>query len=227
MSGATNADARAARRELQADANSMTTRRDGSRPAYYAELTAPPMSDPPERRVVDKIGLRSGRLVVIAPAPPRRKRSGRLITYWRVRCDCGNERDVKGQRLGGQRPTLSCGCLRLDSLVNDDPIAQVFEVYKRDLLRQRPHNKMLLSLGEFRRLVLGDCSYCGRAPHLVIRNSGGMKRNTIDRIDPRGDYVASNCTSACWPCNRMKRTFTAEEFRAYALRIADYFRRTT
>lgn len=54
-------------------------------------------------------GRRFGRLLVLARVPVGAFRNGRI--YWRVRCDCGNEKDVAGIHLKSGH-TQSCGCLQ-------------------------------------------------------------------------------------------------------------------
>lgn len=59
----------------------------------------------------DLTGQRFGRLVVVAPAPPiSDPKTGRKLTCWHCKCDCGNELDVRLNCLG--RSTFSCGCLQ-------------------------------------------------------------------------------------------------------------------
>lgn len=53
----------------------------------------------------DKTGERFGRLVVLRREPNRRVELG---PYWLCRCDCGNEKVMRGGSLG--KDTFSCGC---------------------------------------------------------------------------------------------------------------------
>lgn len=58
---------------------------------------------------INRIGLRFGRLTVIAPAPTTDTNQPR----WLCRCDCGNEKSIQSGNLvsGGVQ---SCGCFRRD-----------------------------------------------------------------------------------------------------------------
>lgn len=56
-------------------------------------------------RIVDLVGLRSGRLVVLNFHGQKK-----LKTYWICKCDCGNEKIIAGESLT-RKKTLSCGCL--------------------------------------------------------------------------------------------------------------------
>jgi hypothetical protein len=55
-------------------------------------------------------GQRFGRLLVISQAKTRRSVSGKVITFWLCRCDCGTEKEIAMRPLRQER-TLSCGCL--------------------------------------------------------------------------------------------------------------------
>lgn len=46
-------------------------------------------------KVLDLMGMRFGRLIVVAPAPYKQS-GGRYRVTWRCRCDCGNEAIVTG-----------------------------------------------------------------------------------------------------------------------------------
>jgi len=54
----------------------------------------------------DLSGQRFGRLLVTGPAPMREGK----VTWWRVRCDCGTEKEVRRDGLT-HGSTRSCGCL--------------------------------------------------------------------------------------------------------------------
>lgn len=58
----------------------------------------------------DLTGVRSGRLVAIAPTAQRSKDGG---VIWRCKCDCGKEHYTKAANISGRR-ILSCGCLPID-----------------------------------------------------------------------------------------------------------------
>lgn len=55
-----------------------------------------------------------------------------------------------------------------------------------------------LTLDEFKALRDSPCYYCGQTLPFM----------TIDKVDPTGGYIASNCVSACDPCNRKKSAVT-------------------
>lgn len=53
-------------------------------------------------------GLKFGLLTVIEKAPSRKFPSGATIGYWKVRCDCGNEKEVCAQKIQTSK-AVSCG----------------------------------------------------------------------------------------------------------------------
>lgn len=67
----------------------------------------------------DLTGKRFGRLVVIKQIEDFITTSGKHYSYWRCKCDCGNEIDVIGAALTkNQKPTRSCGCIQKEIVKN-------------------------------------------------------------------------------------------------------------
>ena len=60
-------------------------------------------------RLIDLLGLRFGRLQVIALHPERRRYGNATFPLWHCRCDCGEERIVFGGNLR-RGFSKSCGC---------------------------------------------------------------------------------------------------------------------
>ncbi len=61
-------------------------------------------------KFVDLTGQRFGKLLVIERVEPHAKREN-THSYWKCRCDCGNEKRIDGTKLTSGR-TKSCGCLK-------------------------------------------------------------------------------------------------------------------
>ena len=193
----------------------------------YKSMTKPPDAVQPKRRVVDKIGQRYGRLTVIAAAPARKKASvrsdtgtARWETYWRVRCDCGNEREICAHHLTTGH-AKSCGCLRIEILASPDPVAISYARWKENVSRLTKWTNKL-TRQDYERLISGNCYYCGSAPSLLIPHSRGKLRNTIDRVDSTKGYEIENCVSCCLLCNRMKRNLAKQDYVAHVLKVALY-----
>ncbi len=67
------------------------------------------------RKIVDLVGTRVGRLVVISQAPdrvrPRKDSLNSVRAYWNCLCDCGKSVEVRQDAILASK-TNSCGCLR-------------------------------------------------------------------------------------------------------------------
>jgi hypothetical protein len=63
--------------------------------------------------VIDRLGLRYGRLVVLERAA---RIEGRSEARWLCQCDCGKTTVVRG-RLLGNGTTQSCGCLMVERVI--------------------------------------------------------------------------------------------------------------
>lgn len=83
------------------------------------------------------IGEKFGRLTIIG-GPFRRNKQ----TYYLCKCDCGNEKEVRGSHLSS-RSIQSCGCLRkekISQMMTDDLTGQIFGqlmVLERDYTKKK------------------------------------------------------------------------------------------
>lgn len=66
-------------------------------------------------KVKDRTGERYGRLTVLSLHEIRKDAKGRSKTYWKCRCDCGNEKNVSASALESGA-TKSCGCYRNEQI---------------------------------------------------------------------------------------------------------------
>ena len=76
----------------------------------------------------------------------------------------------------------------------------VYSKYKR-AAKQR-NIKFSINLEDFKALWGKNCVYCG----IKIATIG------VDRIENTIGYEKGNITSCCWMCNKMKGSYSAEEF---------------
>ena len=60
-------------------------------------------------KFIDLTGQKFNKLTVLNRAESRRQPSGKLVTYWNCRCDCGKETQVRGCDLKDGH-IKSCGC---------------------------------------------------------------------------------------------------------------------
>ena len=141
---------------------------------------------------LDLIGKRFGALTVIE----RRPSDAKGQSMWLVRCDCGNEKIVRGHDLS-QGKTTTCGCSRIKSCV----------FYEHGLSKDKLHGLW--------RNIKGRCYnpnnpsykfYGGRGIKMCDEwtndfvafydwaHANGYKEGLqIDRIDVDGDYCPENC----------------------------------
>jgi hypothetical protein len=168
-------------------------------------------------------GQRFGRLVVIELTDQRRSRR----RVWKCICDCGNI-VLKNSKLLLTGTTKSCGCLYKGMKNNiyqngESNFKALYNNYKGGA-HSRGHI-FDLSVEEFRKLVGGNCYYCGIEPKQIISkvgNNGEFLYNGIDRINSSSGYILNNCVSSCKECNFAKRALTEEEFLSMIKRIYNY-----
>jgi hypothetical protein len=172
----------------------------------------------------DLIGHKFTRLLVV-----ERGARHKGILHWRCKCDCGNEKEVKANRLQ-KGTTKSCGCLatevrsRLGKALGHSVIPNrghvkvgtafraIFSNYKcaakkRSLVWE-------LSEDQFRALVTSPCHYTGTPPSNTSRARSGevFLYSGIDRIDSNKGYTIDNCVPCCGFANRAKSDMKYNDF---------------
>jgi hypothetical protein len=87
-------------------------------------------------KIIDIVGERFGRLIVLSPAP----RSKDNKTMWLCKCDCGKQKEVIGGNLKNGT-TKSCGCYCLDIRKTNrfKPIRSICEICGNVFLNRRSH----------------------------------------------------------------------------------------
>ena len=86
----------------------------------------------------------------------------------------------------------------------------VYKQYCHDAERRK--YEFSLSFKEYLKISDSPCIYCGDQ----------KVRNGIDRKDNLIGYTLKNSVSCCSRCNKMKFTYSVEEFLAHAKRIASF-----
>jgi hypothetical protein len=166
---------------------------------------------------VDLTEQRFGMLLAIERLP-RYKNTAR--TYYRCRCDCGNERIIPHSHLQ-QRIIRSCGCRRAtpyefrlfasrSTVINKLWSSYRHKAKKRKILWE-------LTKPEFDRLLSKPCRYCGYQDESKIMG--------IDRKVGQKGYTVKNCVSCCRDCNFAKNSKNVDEFLLWANRLIDHQRK--
>lgn len=161
-------------------------------------------------KLIDMTGRRFGRLTAISMV----KRDGDSRAYWRCFCDCGTETVTSGKYLRSGN-TRSCGCLAVDR-ARDMGSNREFVSKRAATITKHGHKRRGKASPEYQ-TWLAIKSRCSRPLNKDYPDYGGRgirvspeweasfeqflsdmgQRPTfehqIDRMDPNGDYEASNC----------------------------------
>lgn len=86
----------------------------------------------------------------------------------------------------------------------------IFSRYKADA--KRNYRAFELTFEQFNSFWQKDCHYCGRQVEMI----------GLDRVDNSRGYVIDNVVSCCGMCNRMKYTYTQEQFLNHVRAIASH-----
>lgn len=154
-----------------------------------------------DRNFVDHSGRRFGRLTAVEYLKGvHRERSGRLISKWRCRCDCGGQIDAITNNLRSGT-TASCGCLRRETTSRlrrthgksrGSGHIPEYEIWKGMLARcNNPKHRSYKDYGGRGIRVCDDWSRNFEAFLLSV----GRRANpnlTIERIDNDGNYEPGN-----------------------------------
>ena len=154
-------------------------------------------------------GKRFGRLTVIEKDAGN---ANRHSTFWRCRCDCGNDKIVATSHLL-HGTVKSCGCLRKeqaierfiqasrDNVTHGEAGTSLYDIWH--LMKQRcgnPNNPAYKWYGAKGVRVCdewvdfkGFSEWAHNNGYRNIENVPRAQRLSIDRIDSNGDYCPENC----------------------------------
>lgn len=141
-------------------------------------------------KMIDRTGLRYGRLVALSPA---RLTSGGW--YWLCRCDCGTEKVISGDSLG--KMANSCGCIRREVTRarsrthgrSSDPLYNIWASMK-----QRCSQPGRSDAAYYYDKGIRVCERWVNSFEAFVEDMGERPPGlTIDRIDPDGNYEPGNC----------------------------------
>lgn len=167
----------------------------------------------------DLTGKKFGKLKVLEFSHSQ-KMGNYTFRMWKVRCDCGTLKTVKGAHLMSG-DTKSCGCYNKAHLApGEASMNTLISNYKR-----HAKNRNLdwgLSKEEVRKVTKLNCYYCGSEPKQEARNkrcNGTYIYNGIDRVDNSKGYFLDNCVPCCGVCNRLKSDMSYTEFKQHIQKI--------
>lgn len=146
--------------------------------------------------------------------------------YWRVLCDCGNEKDICKNDVVTQK-TKSCGCLKKEKNPTiKDRKEYLLNILFKEYIKSAKSRKYSfnISFKKFKELVSKPCHYCCIENFSKRTDSitGFILYYTgIDRIDNSIGYEPDNIVPCCFECNRMKNTKHQDEFLAHIKKIYD------
>jgi hypothetical protein len=168
-------------------------------------------------KVIDLTGKRFGMFVVIK----RVENNKWGQTKWNCLCDCGNIKSVQSSALIHGK-SLSCGCRGY--VIGESNFNRLFDGYRR-----KAKISFELTKEEFRKLVKGNCFYCGKSPSQIKKDKqlrGEFVYNGIDRIDSSKGYTLNNCVSCCGTCNKAKLLMSQTEFYSWIERVYNHMIKT-
>ena len=156
----------------------------------------------------DLTGMRIGNIIVLGPVGYREYKNGRTKTY-RIRCDCGNEKDVVQSLLTRKNPIKSCGCMTSDLITQKNTIDITGQHFGR-LTAMRPQrtvgghygwlckcmcgNEIVTTLTKLRD---GHTTSCGCYHEEICRKDiSGQKFGMLTAVD----IAYTNKNNVYWNC---------------------------
>lgn len=145
---------------------------------------------------IDLTGLRYGRLFIV-----QKTKSIRGQTYYMCRCDCGNEKEIRGAHIK-HGATKSCGCLRHIGYTITHGMSQTdeFKIWAGILSRcTNPNRKSYKDYGG--RGIKVSPSWETFENFYTDMGPRPSKKHSIDRIDVDSGYSSENCR---WATSRQQ-----------------------
>jgi hypothetical protein len=140
-------------------------------------------------KLIDRVGERFGKLVVLEKDSPHVSPKGRYTVMWKCLCDCGNICTISVNSLR-KGDTKSCGCLNLERLtthgMSDTPTYTVWESMKRRC--DDPNHPSYVTYSKV--------GYDPAWKHFenFLEDMGVRPEGlSLDRIDNNKGYSKSNC----------------------------------
>ena len=178
----------------------------------------------------DLTGKTFDNLIVLERVINRISKSGlKQYVSWKCKCICGKAFITSSRNL--KRGQKSCGCLsksnRFKLFLTEEDAAINYKFSQYRTTAKRRNLEFNLSLDKFKKLVLGNCFYCGSNPRKKLsyhRKQGitSIAWNGIDRINNSNGYAENNCVSCCFICNMAKNNLSTKQFLDWINQIYEY-----
>jgi hypothetical protein len=163
-------------------------------------------------------------------------------TFWLFKCDCGNEKIIKTDRVFLKNTTtISCGCYKKNiwlSVINNNKnkkfnpslIATQKELYRKYKCNAKKRSYSFnISFEYFISLTNKNCFYCGSIPKRVQKFQLNIKNkhidyicNGVDRVNNLIGYIEGNCVPCCTICNRAKNNLKLSDFLNWIKNIKEF-----
>lgn len=138
-------------------------------------------------QIKDFTGLRFGKLVVIEVLPAQDPSKGRMV---RCACDCGKETVVPRKAVQSGN-TSSCGCGKKRQKTRMDRGTKAYRIWQAMLNRCR--NPKVKGYQYYGGRGIKVCERWKSFDNFIADMGQPDENQSIDRIDPNGDYEPTNC----------------------------------
>lgn len=170
-------------------------------------------------------GQKFGRLTVIK----RAEKSKIGAAKWLCGCECGKEKIVLQNSLLFKK-TVSCGCYQKECARKTNSIefgvSALNHLYASYRCSARKRNLPFeLTKEKLYEMAKKDCTYCGKSPSSVEKNTcnnGDLVYNGIDRAYNSRGYVEGNMVTCCRECNYAKGKRDIDEFLEWLEKAHNY-----
>jgi hypothetical protein len=184
----------------------------------------------------DLTGQTFGRLTVLYRGSPKRNGQGVSVVMWRVKCSCGNEKEVSAAGLRGNK-TRSCGCSKTATGIDNHNFKGYGEIpasvwcsikscYANSKSIKKRGLEFNVSIEQVWHLFLKQnrkCALSGLELSFTFFHKRKQDRTTsLDRIDSSKGYTIDNVQWVHKRINAMKSALTDEEFTHFCCKVAEH-----
>ncbi len=136
----------------------------------------------------------------------------RSATFWKCKCDCGNECTVRSSDLRKSKQK-SCGCWKSDIVRRAKrSLPYQWLYYKLKFVATKSQREFNISYEDYLTFTqISTCYYCNEK--VIWKPHSGEKYGgyNIDRKDNCKGYTKDNCVVCCSLCNHIKGNLLTEQ----------------